>query len=83
MSEFKKFFAWVVSQGEEKGESMEYYTPSDAAEMLVSKKMPGIFDEAEDEEILVNVRSEDGIVHRFDVRVDISIRARPLNTVEA
>ena len=56
---------------------------SNPATTLVSKKMPGIFDEADDEEILVNVRGEDGIVHRFDVRVDISIHARPLNPMEA
>lgn len=76
MSEFKKFFAWVVSEGEAKGEELTYFEPKDAAEMLVSKRMPGIFEEADDEVIPIDVRDAEGVVHPFDVHVDISISAR-------
>lgn len=76
MSDWKKFFVWVVSQGEAKGEELEGYLPKDVAESIVSKRMPGIFEEAEDEDIPVDVRDPDGVVHHFDVHVDIGIRAR-------
>lgn len=70
--QMKKFFVWLEAEGEASGKEVTLFVPKDVAECFVSERMPAIFD---DEPIHVNVRDPEGVVHAFDVEVEVLIRA--------
>lgn len=74
-SERIRFMVWAEEKGEATAEEAVYYLAKDAAELFVSERMPGIFEEADEEDIVVCVKHPDGKIEKFDVSVEISIYA--------